>query len=113
MAQPNIDCVDLGGAPLQEAIRKSTGRSTDVERDQSLWRDLEVIEGAFELSAATTDIRWRGLKRDGCSGLDQDGGLSDDLIADSYFTGHDGALCLLAASEESLLDEKKVQAHLF
>src|SRR5438477_7161136 len=92
---------------------ESTGRSTDVECNQSLRRNLEVIERALEFSAATTDIRWTRLKRDSCSGLHHDGGFPDDLIADPYFAGHDGALCLLAAREKPLLDEKEVQAGFF
>ena len=42
---------------MQEAIRESTGRSTDVECDQSLRRNLEVIEGAFGVNLLTKVVK--------------------------------------------------------
>ncbi len=76
-------------------------------------RDLEVIERAFEFQSAAADVARRRLKRHGRSGFDQDRGLAGNLIADSYFAGHDGALRLLAARANPLLHQENIQTRPF
>ena len=110
---PHVNRVNFGRAPLQQAIRESAGRSADVECGQSLRRDFEVIKRAFEFRAAPADVGRTRLKRYGRSWLHHDGGFADDLIADSYFAGHDCALRLLAAREEPLLHEEEIQTRPF
>jgi hypothetical protein len=55
----DVDRIDLGGAPLEEAIGEAAGGCADVERGGAGGVDGEVIEGAFEFQATATDVlRW-------------------------------------------------------
>ena len=55
----DVDRVNLGRTPLQQAIGESAGRRADIESDLVTTIDLEMRERAFEFQAAASTKRLR------------------------------------------------------
>ena len=99
LAMPDVDGVNLCGATLQQAIRKTASGCADIQRNPSLHVDVEMIESAFELQRAPPDIFLRRPHCDRCLWSEKLRWFCRDPSADLNLASHHRALRLLAAGE--------------
>src|SRR5439155_18288594 len=97
----NVHSVNFRGAPLKEAVGKTAGRGPDIECDFLVHVDLEIIQSAFQLQSAASDVFPRRLYRDSDIRLDRLRRLCGNSSPDFDLPGHDRSLCLLAAREQA------------
>src|SRR6266516_196091 len=101
MPMSDVHGVNFRGPPLKEAIGKTAGRGPDIERDFPVYVDLEIIQSAFQLQSAASDIFPRRLHRDGDIRLEKLRRLRGNSSPDFDLPGHDRSLRLLAAREQA------------
>ena len=97
LAVADIDRIDAGCPPLQQAVGEATGAGPDIDGDQVVDSDRKRVECCGQLDSSAADVR-EGLPHcDGGSGVDQVSGFVRADTVDFDFTRHDQPLCLLSA----------------
>src|SRR5438552_9051397 len=109
----DVDSVNFRGPPLKEAVGKTAGRGPDIECDFPVYVDLEIIQSAFQLQSAASDIFPRRLHRDGDIRLEKLRRLRGNSSPDFDLPGHDRSLRLLAAREQAFGNWNLVKTKLF
>ena len=109
-AVADVDCVDLAGAVLQQAVREAACGSAEVHAGPAGGVDVKGREGVGELVAATADIRGFLEDFEGGRVRDEGAGFGDRLAIDADVARHENRLRLLAAGDEAALDEEGVDA---
>ena len=111
LAEAGIDGDYMGGAMLEEAVRKSAGGSANIEAGAVEDVDVPTIERRGKFEAATTDVRLVFSEEpDARVGEDGGTGLVDFLFGDEDPTGENEGAGVLAAGNQGAIDEEQVEA---
>ena len=105
----DVNRINFCGAALQQAIGKTSRGRADIQRDLSVHVDFEMIESAFQLQCAAPHIFACRLNCDRRLRIEKLRCLYRKPSADLDLPGHHGALRLLAACEQALLDQKLIK----
>src|SRR6266487_7122607 len=108
----DVHGVNFRSAPLKEAVRKTAGRGPDIKRDFPVYVDLEMIQSAFQLQSAASNVFSRRLHRDRGIRPEKLGRLCGNSSSDFDLAGHDRSLCLFATGEQAFGNQNLVKTQL-
>lgn len=106
----HINCMDLGYASLQQAIREAPGRSANVQGGDAFDFELEALESVFELVTAPADVFFRSNQPELIAGFDRVAGFGGEVVVDPDLAGHDGAFGFFAAFAQAAIHQFLIQA---
>ena len=92
---------------------KAAGRRPDIERGPALANNSKVLDRAFKLDPAASNVTTAGRDRNLMLLLDQIRWLGCDVPVDSDFASHNRRLRLMAACEKPALNERLIESDSF
>jgi hypothetical protein len=107
LTAPDIDGMDATGVAFQQHLRKSAGRSADIETEAAGRIEAEMVQRRRQFDPAARNVRMCRRGADGCIDRDLVRRLANDGIPGVNEAGFDCRLGLGAAVEQAALSRRR------